>query len=171
MAINEIFTVIALGFATLFDLRVRKIPNLITIPAILMGFLIMSYRFGLSGTINSLEGFAVGIFVLLPLFAIGAMGAGDVKLMAAVGALNGWHFVIFAFLYTAIAGGVIAIVMLFLKGQLRNVLFNIFIGLTNYVSLLFKKGFGQPLLPVNSGIRFPYAVAILIGTCAAFYLR
>lgn len=162
---------IVVGVATIFDLKSRRIPNLVTFPAMMAGIVIMSYSNGLSGTINAIEGVFLGGLLLFILFAMGAMGAGDVKLMAAVGALNGWYFVIFAFLYSAVAGGIIAAGVLLVKGQLGRTMFNIGVALSNYFSLLFRKGRRQPLLPVHSGIRFPYAIAILVGTCTAYLMR
>lgn len=91
--------------------------------------------------------------------------------MAAVGALNGAWFAIYALLYSGIAGGIIAVIILTFKGQLIPVLENLVISLTNFASLFFKKGYKKTLVPIHSGIRFPYGIAILVGTCVAYYVR
>jgi prepilin peptidase CpaA len=95
--------------ATIVDIRSRRIPNAVTAAMAAMGLGLAAA--GLSGISlgASVGGLVIGLLLMLPGHALGATGAGDVKLMAAVGALIGIRTVIPAFLFTAIAGGVLAI--------------------------------------------------------------
>lgn len=164
--LTMLITLIIVGTATLWDISTRRIPNFVTLPAIVLGLIFNTYYSGLTGLGDALIGLVVGILLLLIPFTLGGMGAGDVKILAAIGALNGTSVVFHTFLYSAIAGGVVALVVALLRKQLFPVLSNIFWALHN----LFTRGKGQPLMPVTSGIRFPYGIAIFIGTITTYWL-
>ncbi len=89
-----------------------KVPNLITFPFILAGWVYGFWSLGWSGLGYSLLGTLVGLGLLLPLYAIGGMGAGDVKLLAGVGAWMGSAVTFWAFCYSAVVGGVLALLMM-----------------------------------------------------------
>src|SRR3954466_6697685 len=95
--------------ATVIDIRVRRIPNALT--ATMAGIGVGLAASGVSGISlgASFAGFMVGLLLMLPGHALGATGAGDVKFMAAVGAIVGPSLVVSAFLFTAIAGGLLAV--------------------------------------------------------------
>lgn len=97
--------------ATIVDIRTRRIPNELT--ASIAGIGVGLAAAGISGLSiwASLAGFALGLALMLPGHVLGATGAGDVKLMGAVGAVVGPAIVISAFLFTAVAGGVLAVVV------------------------------------------------------------
>jgi prepilin peptidase CpaA len=97
--------------ATVVDIRVRRIPNALT--ATMAGIGIGLAAAGVSGISlgASIAGFALGLALMLPGHALGATGAGDVKFMAAVGAIVGPALVVSAFLFTAVAGGVLAVLV------------------------------------------------------------
>lgn len=162
------FTLLILVIASYFDLQTRKIPNQLTFPVILVGFGYNLALSGLSGLEESFTGLLIGGGLLLIPFILGGMGAGDVKLMAAVGALNGFHITLYAVLYSAVAGGVIALGYSMIKRKASIVLLNTFFALP---FMMGTKAGNLNLNKVNSGIRFPYAVAILTGTITAFLLR
>jgi prepilin peptidase CpaA len=88
-----------------------KVPNWITFPMIISGWAYSFMFFGWEGLGWSLAGTAVGLGLLLPLYAIGGMGAGDVKLLAGVGAWVWGTVTIYAFCLSAVIGGVIAVLM------------------------------------------------------------
>jgi len=104
---------IAVGMvvATVIDLRTRRIPNELT--AAMAGIGVGLSAAGVSGVPlwASMLGFVVGLALMMPGHVLGATGAGDVKLMAAVGAIVGPALVVTAFLFTAVAGGVLAVVV------------------------------------------------------------
>ena len=91
--------------ATVVDIRTRRIPNELT--ATMAGIGVGLAATGVSGVSvwASMAGFALGLLLMMPGHALGATGAGDVKLMAAVGAIVGPGLVVSAFLFTAIAVG------------------------------------------------------------------
>ena len=108
---NAAFGALAAGalLATIIDIRSRRIPNALT--ASMTGVGLGLALSGLSGVspAASLAGLVVGLMLMMPGHMMGATGAGDVKLMAAVGAILGIQLVVTAFLFTAIAGGVLAV--------------------------------------------------------------
>jgi prepilin peptidase CpaA len=102
---------LTLVVAAIIDGWKLKVPNWLTFPMVLAGWATSFVLFGWAGLGYSLAGTAVGLAVLLPAYAVGGMGAGDVKLMAGVGAWVGVSLTLWAFAASAIVGGVIAIVM------------------------------------------------------------
>jgi prepilin peptidase CpaA len=89
-----------------------KVPNWITFPLILGGWIYSTAYFGWEGLCWSLLGTIVGLVLLLPAYAIGGMGAGDVKLLAGVGAWMWGTTTLYAFCVSAVIGGAIALVMI-----------------------------------------------------------
>src|SRR5690242_14118076 len=103
--LTTIGLVAALAAATVTDLRARRIPNAITLSAAMLGLSLNTALRGPDGLALSLEGAGLALAALLPLFALRGMGAGDVKLMAAIGALKGPEFLIYTFAWAALFGG------------------------------------------------------------------
>ena len=102
---------IMLVVAAIIDGYKLKVPNWITFPMILSGWLISGLSFGWPGLGWSLVGTVVGLALLMPAYAVGGMGAGDVKLLAGVGAWVGGTVTLYAFCVSAIIGGIIAVAM------------------------------------------------------------
>ena len=157
-----IATVVA-GTATgaAIDLWTRRVPNPLT-----MGLATVGVVFAACGISNltlgaSLLGLALGLVLMLPGHMIGATGAGDVKLFAAAGAFIGPRHMLTAFLYTAIAGGVIAIGISLWRRRLRQT-----VGDT--ARLIATAGANAPAIesPLENN-RFAYAPAIAVGTMLA----
>lgn len=109
-----------LGVASVTDIRSRKIPNLLTYPAMLTGMVYHAVTKGFPGLLFSAEGLFLGISLLIVFYFMGGMGAGDVKLLGAVGAVIGPKGVFTAFLFTALIGGLYAGVLLALSGHLAE---------------------------------------------------
>lgn len=108
------FVTVTLIVAAVIDGMQLKVPNWITFPMIISGWVysaVLSPYAGWEGLLYSLIGTAVGLLVLLPAYAIGGMGAGDVKLMAGIGAWVWGTATLYAFAATAIVGAVIAVLM------------------------------------------------------------
>jgi len=112
LSVNDGVLLGVLGLALFFDLGGKRIPNFITFPAILWGLISYTVFSGGDGLLFSLGGLLLGAAVFFIPFAMGGMGGGDVKLMGAVGALQGWQFVLSAAILTALFGGVMALVYL-----------------------------------------------------------
>lgn len=106
---------ITLVVAAVIDGVQLKVPNWITFPLIVSGLVYSSLAFGWSGLGWSLFGMFVGLALLLPAYAIGGMGAGDVKLLAGVGAWVHATHTLYGFCISAIVGAVLAVVMVLYK--------------------------------------------------------
>lgn len=108
------------GAAAAIDLWTRRVPNLLTVLLASIGVLFAAC--GISGVSigASLAGFALGLALMLPGHLVGATGAGDVKLFAAAGALIGPAHIVTAFLYTALAGGAMALIIALRRQRLKR---------------------------------------------------
>ena len=108
-------TVITAIIASFFDIRWRVLPNLLTIPVIIIGLLLHTLDGGLAGLSSSFTGMLLGSFLFFVLFFCRWMGAGDVKLAAAMGALIGSTNIIPVVFLMVMSGGILGIVYLFLN--------------------------------------------------------
>ncbi|MGD9384470.1 MAG: A24 family peptidase, partial [Desulfobacterales bacterium] len=110
--------------AAVIDIRVQKIPNLITFPTMVLGLVYYGVTNGLEGLLFSFGGLVLGIVVFLILYLMGGMGAGDVKLMGAVGAIVGSKGILLTALFSAILGGIYALIILFFNIEYLKDLMN-----------------------------------------------
>ncbi len=117
-------TVVLLILALIHDIRFSRIPNWLTLPAIVVAVILHISMDGLYGLRMSLGGMAVGFCLFIGFYLLGGMGAGDVKLMAAVGALLGPQDAFYSVVFTALAGGLYSVVLIiiydFNKATLRR---------------------------------------------------
>lgn len=112
--------------AAVYDLRYRRIPNWLTVSGVLAGIALNTFLYPIwPGLKASLLGLAAGFGVYFVLYALHAMGAGDAKLMAAVGALVGWKDWFGIFIITAIIGGVMALIVVLFRKRLMKTMFNV----------------------------------------------
>jgi prepilin peptidase CpaA len=160
------FVTIAAGMvaATIVDIRTRRIPNELT--AAMAGIGVGLSAAGVSGISvwASMLGFAIGLALMMPGHLLGATGAGDVKLMAAVGSIVGPALVVTAFLFTAVAGGVLAVVVAARRRRLSATL----AGTGRLVA-----GSGETRAQLRSApaaSRFAYGPAIAVGSILAALL-
>jgi prepilin peptidase CpaA len=157
------FAALAAGLlvATVIDIRTRRIPNALT--ATMSGAGIGFAAAGISGISLGAAalGFVVGFALMLPGHALGATGAGDVKLMAAVGAIVGPLVVVNAFLFTAIAGGVLALIVAVRRRRLSATL-------AGTARLIAAPGDARrEVQAAQPASRFAYGPAIAIGSILA----
>ena len=110
---------IALILAAVTDVRDGRIPNWLTFSLAGFGIFVHGWFQGVSGLLLSVEGLAVGILCLIFFYIKGGMGAGDVKLLGAIGAIMGPHLVVYVFGFTALLGGVYSLAILISQGGLR----------------------------------------------------
>jgi prepilin peptidase CpaA len=163
-----------LGRAVIEDIRNRRIPNRIVLCGIVLAM--MLHALALITGLDSLSGpawwsapagMATGLALLLPLYALRAMGAGDVKLMAMVGAFIGGGPVVWAALCTLIAGGILSIVYMLGRGVAAQTLNNLRALLVDW-TVRAGSGQGIRVAPLeNTAARLPYALAIALGTAAS----
>jgi prepilin peptidase CpaA len=106
---------VTLVVAAVIDGLQLKVPNWITYPMIVGGWAYSTWFFGAEGLMWSVIGMFCGLALLMPLYAIGGMGAGDVKLMGGIGAWLWGTVTLWAFAYTAVIGGVLALGMIFYR--------------------------------------------------------
>lgn len=164
-----------LAAALWHDVGTRRIPNRLVLCGALAGLAwhamlpagagLFSSPFGSLGLSNALAGLGLGLALLLPMYLLGTMGAGDVKLMGMVGAFLGLHDTLGAVLLTLMAGGVLGLIVALSNGQLRQVLSNI----RQLLQLaLLRAGTGGAArlddAPVQVTGKLAYAIAIAAGT-------
>lgn len=177
--INGYILLITIFCSIHFDLSERRIPNFLTFPVILWGLISASIFSGFDGAIFSGSGFIVGLAVFFIPFTIGAIGAGDVKLMAAIGALMGYKFVLNTAVITAIIGGIIVLINSLINGTLYRILKNILMTiLKGGLLLLYKMFNSMNLYNKYMSIKIeldnqdkkyiPYAIAIGVGAIFVF---
>ena len=144
-----------------YDVRYRRIPNAFVLAGLAGGLLINTLAGGLSGLIASVSGCLVGFAVMLVLHVFGAMGAGDVKLFAAVCSVVGLKLVLPTFLVVVLTGGVLAVVSMLRAGSVRATMQRV---LQIFVGLL--PGWPMPRFSVPADKRhtIPYGVAITLGS-------
>jgi prepilin peptidase CpaA len=166
------FVTITLVVAAVIDGYQLKVPNWITFPMIASGW-IYSTAFspyaGWEGLFLSLIGTAVGLAVLLPPYAVGGMGAGDVKLMAGVGAWMWGTVTIYAFAVSALVGGVIAVGMVLSRGS-WNKHKNQFWSILNEIATVKDPEKLAEIAAERKPRMFllPYGIPIAIGSIAYF---
>jgi prepilin peptidase CpaA len=162
MTMAETAALVVAGVACLTDLRSARIPNVLTFTAIAAALVYHAAAPGGLGLQAAGLGLLVGLLVFFPYFALGAMGAGDVKLMAALGSWLGWSAAISVALFGAVAGGVLAIVVSLRHGYLRTAFRNL-----KTLFLHWWLTGVQPLpeltLDQGKGLRLPYALPIMAG--------
>ena len=152
------------------DVKSRRIPNFITFPAFLGG---LALHLALGGWGQLFLSLAAGVIcglVFLLFYVAGGMGAGDVKLIMAVGCLAGISHIAYILVLTALSGGVMAIVMALARGRLQQTITNVGALATHHG----QQGL-QPHPELNLSntqtLRLPYALAIASGTLLTLYFQ
>jgi prepilin peptidase CpaA len=161
MAVTVCVVTVA-ALACVWDLTSNRIPNWLTFTAAAAAVAFHTLAPQGQGSSAAIAGLALGLVIFFPLFALRAMGAGDVKLLAALGAWLGWSDVLWVAVYASVAGGVLALAVMVVRGHLRR-------GFQNLQSLLtfwWLSGI-KPLPEVSlddpRAVRLPYAVPIAVG--------
>jgi prepilin peptidase CpaA len=149
------------GVSAIVDLWSRRVPNPLTLGVAALGVtLALLGQSGLS-PMAAVAGFALGLLLMLPGHVIGATGTGDVKLLGALGTLLGPRGIAVAFVYSAMAGGILALIVARRRRVLRETV--------ERTATLVRTG-GRNVAAIEHGTvdnRFAYAPAIAIGAFAA----
>ena len=147
-----------------FDVRYRRIPNVIVVSTLVAGVVINSAIGSWGGVLGSAEGFALAFVPMLLMHLFGAMGAGDVKLSGAVGAVLGVSMVPLALIIIVMMGAVLAIYSMVRSGRVFSTLHGV---LRIFVGLI--PGWEMPrfAMPPDRRHTIPYGVAIMLGSLIA----
>lgn len=153
--------------AAAWDVQHGRIPNRLTYGAMVGGLVLRTVLESWRGTLDGLAAGLVGGGVFFLFFLVRGMGAGDVKLMAAVGVWSGWRHLLPVMLASALAGGILALGYMIIRGRGFSTLRNL--------GKLFRHHLVSGLAPhpeINlqnpQAIKIPYALAIAVGTFYAF---
>jgi prepilin peptidase CpaA len=157
---SNLLLILLLSICVFTDLRERKIYNAVLLPFLCLGFIINIFSFSLSGLEQSLLGMAVGLSILFIPYFLGGMGAGDVKLLAVIGAIKGMTFVLLAAFYMALAGGIMALLVILFNKGIKTRLYQII-----YFFHGLRHGLRFPILTNQESLKktYPYGVAIAAG--------
>jgi prepilin peptidase CpaA len=170
MTIEHVIAVTIALVASASDLRFRRIPNALTFGGAIAALVFAAFTHGISGVGSSLIAWLMATAVWLPIYALGGMGAGDVKLMAAVGAWLGPGDVAYAALYAAIAGAGFALGLAIIHGCVRQTISNVQL-LINHWQVVGFAPHAQLTLGTATSPRLAYAVPVLTGTVMTIWLR
>jgi prepilin peptidase CpaA len=173
LTVTKVLLLLLVLPAAAFDYRQRRIPNWLVLAGLLSGiamnsFLTYDNPSMSTGLLFSLKGLGIAFLFYFPLYLLRAMGAGDVKLMAAVGAIvGGYGPWLGLFFFTAVLGGLTAVVVVLSKGRVHRTLQNLWMIL---VSIRYRQApyTANPELDVSSdqGVRLPHGVIIALGAIA-----
>ncbi|NPV52388.1 MAG: peptidase A24 [Firmicutes bacterium] len=173
MLVRYSIALLVASIAAYTDLKTRRISNWLTFAGMVSGISINLWGKGFPGLVFSIEGILVGIVLLFVPFTLGGIGAGDVKLLGALGALIGPREVFSTALCGAIAGGIIASVILVIQGRflitLRAIVFGFISLFLPGMSAVYFRDFLQEI-GKNPAV-FPYSLAIGSGVALNIILN
>ncbi|MEN6328105.1 MAG: prepilin peptidase [Syntrophomonas sp.] len=151
--------------ASLYDFKYRRIPNWLIGIGLITALLYHFLSGGWTGVLFSLKGFVAGIGLLFIPFALRGIGAGDVKLLGVVGAFHGLNFVFSTFLWMALWGGLMALIIAYRDGRLGGVLINLVPANIKYAFPFTAK---IAVAQTSERVVYPYALAIALGVLCTF---
>jgi len=165
--IFQILLALMVIIAAVYDFRFRRIPNWLTLSGVILGFGLNVFLFEMAGLRMAAFGLGLAFLVYFPLYLLRGMGAGDVKLMGAVGSIVGpanWFGI---FVLTSIFGGLVALTLVLFKGRLLRTLSNVGYMLKE---ILFLRApyMKKEELDVRSskGVKLPHGAMIALGSLA-----
>jgi prepilin peptidase CpaA len=153
--------------AALVDFRTRRIPNWLTVPALFVGLTLRAVLSGWSGAKASLEGAGLALILLLPLVLMRALGAGDWKLMGAVGAFVGPILFLFVLLGSVLVSGLMAMVEMTRTRRVKETFHNLLVLVRGFFSFGLR---AHPEISLDNPalLKLPFGIAVAISTVACF---
>ncbi len=153
--------------AALVDFRSRKIPNWLTVPAFVVGVVLRTALLGWPGAKSALEGTGLALVLLLPLVLMRALGAGDWKLMGAVGAFLGPLMFLFVLLGSILVSGIMAMVEMARTRRVRETFHNLYVLVQGFFSFGLR---ANPQISLDNPelLKLPFGVAVAIATIACY---
>jgi len=152
---------------TYTDVRYRRIPNKLVLVTLVAGLTLNTIYGGSHGLLVSLGGFGLAFGLMFLLHVFGTMGAGDVKLFAAIGAVNTLRLVLPTLLIVALTGGALAIIKMIYSGRVRATMFGVF---QFFYGLLPGQTVPRFDIPEDRSYTLPYAVPICFGSLISFFM-
>ncbi len=166
VAIALLFVPMAI-LITYMDVRYRRIPNKLVLVTLIGGLALNTIFGGSHGLLTSLEGIALAFGSMFFLHVFGTMGAGDVKLFAAIGALLGASLVLPTLAVVALTGGVLAVCKMVYARRVGTTMFGV---LQFFYGLLPGQRVPHFEVPTDHSYTLPYAVPICCGSLISFFL-
>ena len=153
--------------AAFVDYRSHKIPNWLTVPAFVAGVTLRTALFGWPGAKSALEGTGLALALLLPLVLLRALGAGDWKLMGAVGAFLGPLMFLFVLLGSILVSGLMAVVEMTRTRRVRETLHNLYVLVQGFFSFGLR---ANPQISLDNPelLKLPFGVAVAIATIGCY---
>lgn len=170
MSVWSAFALAVAALACICDVRSRRIPNALTFGASALACAAHLLLAGPVGLLASAEGWLLGIALFFPFFALRGLGAGDVKLLGALGAWLGAGSIVFVALYSTLAGGAIAVLVALRNRYLLRALRNIKFLVTFWMTVGLKPAEGLTLADTDAP-RVAYAVPMLAGLVVTLWTR
>lgn len=161
----DLLFVLVLTLSVVYDLRERRIPNALTVGGVCAA-LVLRLAIDPGTAVGGLQGAGLGLVIALPLFAVGAFGAGDGKLVIAMGAFLGWEGLPTALLVGGAVGGLLSLAYAVRRGVVLPVLYQTR-DLALYCATFGRAG-ERRTLTSSSATTVPYGVAIAAGAVAAW---
>lgn len=149
------------------DWRTRRIPNWLTVTGFAVGIALRLWMTGWRGGLDGIEGAGLGLVILLPLVLMRALGAGDWKLMGALGAITGPQIFLRVLLASIFVSGLMAVVLMIRTKRVKSTLRN----LATLVHGFFTFGLRpSPVISLDNPtlLKLPFGVAAAIGTVICF---
>ena len=153
-----VLAVFLAAWAGVLDWRYRRIPNWLTVPGVVAGIAVNTATNGWTGAKASLLGAALGLLVLLPFVLIRALGAGDWKLLGALGACLGPAHLVAVLIGSMFVAGIMAIVLIIYKGRARQSLRNMGHMLGSF--LMLRLPGSEVSLDNPDSTKIPFGVAV-----------
>jgi len=160
--VSTLLLLLVLIIAAVTDLYHHRLPNPLTLGALLLALALQLYFLQGSGLLQGLAGAFTGLLLLLPFYLLGGMGAGDVKLMAAVGGFIGPLPVALAAAFSLICAGLYGLALITVKREWTPTL-------QRYLVSLRNRHYLKPEPDQAAAQRFPFALAIAAGTLLTLY--
>lgn len=161
------YSLILTLLAAVLDWRTRRIPNWLTVPGLLLGVALHAFLTGWQGALFALKGAGLALLLLLPLVLLRGLGAGDWKLMGAVGASVGPLMFLFILFGSVVAAGLMAIVQMLRAGRSAETLRNMWTLVKGFFSFGLRAR-QQISLDNPTLMKLPFGVAVAAATLVCF---
>lgn len=147
--------------AVVSDMRSHRIPNKLILAGLVLALFVQFHSAGITGLGNSALGFLLGFVIFMPLYALGGMAAGDVKLMAMAGSFFTPNQALWMAFFSLVAGGLCGVLIILVRGQL-------WMTLSRYWLMVMARAHIEPAENEVAGKPFPYSIAVLMGSLMGF---